>query len=173
MKIYCDTNTLLHNICDPDYKSQRERDAIKRLADEFSLLGSKVAHREVMDTTDETQRNYLIADYRALEPVPKDERIHGFHTQTDPLGGCVTYPLVSDVQDEALVKELTERGLGKRDAEHIVQAVCNECDVFLTRDVDTIIRPHREWLEERFPTFRIRLPSELLDELSSQLDGKM
>ena len=42
-----------------------------------------------------------------------------------------------------------DRGLAWKDAEHITQAVCNNCDVFLTRDVKTIIRPHRTWLEKR------------------------
>jgi len=52
-------------------------------------------------------------------------------------------------------------GLEQRDAEHITQAVCNNCDVFLTRDEDSIITPHRHWLEQKFPGLKIRLPSEL------------
>jgi hypothetical protein len=47
---------------------------------------------------------------------------------------------------------------------HITQAVCNDCDVLLTRDVKSIITPHREWLEKRFPKLKVRLPSELLAE---------
>ncbi len=171
MKIYCDTNTLPRNIRDPAYKVQRERAALKELADKFELFSSKFVLKEVMKTPDETQRDYLIVDYRALEPVPKDERFYGSYTLSDPYGGRIENPLVSDVQDEALVRELREQGLKNGDPEHIVQAVCNECDVFLTRDIKTIIRPHREWLEKRFPGLKIRLPSELLDELTSQLSG--
>jgi hypothetical protein len=72
---------------------------------------------------------------------------------------------MSDVQDDALCQELEQRGLGRTDAQHITQAVCNACDVFLTRDRKTIINPHRAWLESRFPGLKIRLPSELVAEL--------
>ncbi len=171
MKIYCDTNTLPHNIRDPGYNIQGERDALKELADKFDLFSSKFVLKEVMKTCDETQRDYLIVDYRALKPVPKDERFQGAYTLFDQYGGYIENPLISDVQDEALVNELTDQGLKNGDPEHIVQAVCNECDVFLTCDKKTIIKPHREWLEKRFPTLRIRLPSELLDELNSRLGG--
>ena len=109
MKIYCDTNTLPHNIRDPAYKVQRERAALKELADKFELFSSKFVLKEVMKTPDETQRDYLIVDYRALEPVPKDERFYGSYTLSDPYGGRIENPLVSDVQDEALVREPTSQ----------------------------------------------------------------
>ena len=34
----------------------------------------------------------------------------------------------------------------------------------LTRDEETIIKPHGRWLEEKFPGFRVRLPSKLVAE---------
>ncbi len=169
LRIYCDTNTLPHNIRHADERSQSELAALKQLAEGHSMFGSLVVLRELMNTTEQTQQNNLIVDYKALEPIPKDEKVHGFHTQTDQYGGFVSYPLVSDVQDETLRDELTQRGLELRDAEHITQAVCNDCDVFLTRDESTIIKPHRGWLETRFPTLKVRLPSELLEELASLL----
>ena len=52
------------------------------------------------------------------------------------------------------------RGLEQRDAENITQAVCNDCDVFLTRDKGII--KHCEWLEQRFSKLKVWLPSELL-----------
>ncbi len=131
MKIYCDTDTLPHNIRHADQKSQRELAALKQLAEKYLMFGSLVVLRELMNTTEQTQQNHLIVDYKALEPIPKDEKVHGLHTQTDQYGGCVTYPLVSDVQDERLREELTQHGLKLRDAEHVTQAVCNGCDVFL------------------------------------------
>ncbi len=143
--------------------------ALKQLAEKYSMFGSRVVLRELMNTTKQTQRDYLIVDYQALEPIPKDEKLLGFHTQADQYGGFITNPLISDVQDERLREELTQHGLKLRDAEHITQAVCNGCDVFLTRDERTIINPHRVWLETRFPTLKVRLPSELLEELASLL----
>jgi hypothetical protein len=53
----------------------------------------------------------------------------------------------------------------RRDAEHLTQAICNACDVFLTRDYKTIIGPMREWLEEKYPPLKIRRPSEILAEI--------
>jgi len=70
--------------------------------------------------------------------------------------------MISDVQDEAIRSELIAHGLEQRDAENITQAVCNDCDVFLTRDERTIINPQRAWLEQRFPKLKVWLPSELL-----------
>ena len=168
MKIYCDTDTLPHNIRHADEKSQGELAALKQLAEKYSMFGSLVILRELMNTTKQTQRDYLIVDYQALEPIPKDEKLLGFYMQTDQYGGCITNPMFSDVQDEALREELTRRGLDLRDAEHITQAVCNGCGVFLTRDERTIINPHRAWLETRFPTLKVRLPSELLAELGEE-----
>jgi hypothetical protein len=75
--------------------------------------------------------------------------------------------MISDSQNEPLRDELIQHGLEPTDAEHITQAVSNDCDVFLTRDERTIIIRHREWLEKRFPNLRVRLPSELLKEIAA------
>jgi hypothetical protein len=56
-------------------------------------------------------------------------------------------------------------GLKRQDAEHIAQAVSNECDVFLTRDEATIVK-YRDAIQALCPNIRIRLPSELLRELA-------
>jgi predicted nucleic acid-binding protein len=61
--------------------------------------------------------------------------------QSDPYGGFITYPLISDSQNETLRDELIQHGLEPRDAEHLAQAVSNDCDVFLTRDERMIITP--------------------------------
>ena len=122
-----------------------------------------------MDTKNAPRRENLIIDHKGLQPIPNDEKLLGYNTQSDQYGGFVTYPLIQDCQDETLRKELIAAGLEPKDAEHIVQAVANDCEVFLTRDEDTIIKPHKQWLEQRFPTLKIRLPSELLSELASAL----
>jgi hypothetical protein len=89
------------------------------------------------------------------------------NNQSDQYGGSISYPLVADCQDETHRRELLEHGVESNDAEHLTQAVCNAFEVFLTRDEATIIKPHRQWLERRFPNLKIRLPSELLNELAS------
>jgi hypothetical protein len=168
IRVYSETSTLRHNIRHDDAKSQRELAALEQLDGMCSLFGSGVVLAEVLRTADEERRNYLIVDHKMLQPVEKDGRVVGFHALSDQLGGGCTYPLVSDVQDEKLRDELVQRGLEPGDANHIVQAVCNDCDVFLTRDERTIIIPHRYWLEARFPRLKVRLPSELLEELTAK-----
>ncbi len=139
MKIYCDTDTLFSNI----KKAPTESAALERLlADHYArkivMYRSRVNLREVMATPCATQQQKLIADYEGLQAIPFDEKIVGFNAQTDQLGGFVGYSLISDVQDEAICRELEQRGLQRRDAQHITQAVCNGCDIFLTRDFRTI-----------------------------------
>jgi predicted nucleic acid-binding protein len=167
LKIYVDTSCLRSNIRHPDAKSQKELAALEKLAERYSLFGSRLALREAATTAEKTQRDSLILDYKALEAIPKDERVLDFNSQSDQYGGFISYPLIADCQDETLREELIEHGLEPKDAEHLTQAVCNDCEVFLTRDEDTIINPHRQWLEQRFPNLKIRLPSELLNELAS------
>ena len=162
MKIYCDTNTLFSNIKNLPV----EIAALERLLEDYRagkniMLRSRVDLREVMKTPCTILRQKLIEDYECLQPVPNDEKLHGFNKVTDYLGGCFTYPLISDVQDEVICAELEKRGLRHQDAQHITQAICNGCDIFLTRDFKTIIKDHRTWLEARFPNFKVRKPSEM------------
>jgi hypothetical protein len=98
--------------------------------------------------------------------LPKDEKFYGTaRLVTDPYGGFIDNPIVSDVQDERLRGQLNKHGLTLRDAEHITQAVCNHCDIFMTRDEETIINPHGTWIEAQFPPLRVCLPSKALLEV--------
>jgi hypothetical protein len=119
-----------------------------------------------MKTKDEGKRSTLVGEHEARTLIPKDEKVVGFNAQSSQ-HGFVGFFLLADVQDETLRAELIAQGLEQRDAEHITQAVCNGCDVFLTRDEKSIIKPHRAWLEKRFPTLKVRLPSELAAELAA------
>jgi hypothetical protein len=38
-----------------------------------------------------------------------------------------------------------------RNLPHIIQGSCNGCNVFLTRDEDSIVIPHGYWRDTRFP----------------------
>lgn len=172
LNIYSDTDTLLSNIRQPDEKSKRELFALQRLlagrqAGKYQMVRSRVSLRELTATRNEALRQGLLTDYGALEQITNDEKVLGFDTQYDRLGGFIANPMVSDVQDEPLRDQLMRRGLSQRDAEHLAQAISNRCSVFLTRDERTIINPHRSWIEETFPPLKIRLPSELLSEIEA------
>jgi hypothetical protein len=138
------------------------------------MFRSLVVLREVVKTPDQTIKELLLSDYNDLPNIALDEKVLGMDTQTDRLGGTTVNPIVSDVQDERVLSMLIKQGIGSRkmgqkawDAEHIAQALANNCDVFLTRDNKTIIKPHRKWLEAQFPQLKVRLPTELLAELRS------
>ena len=172
MKLYCDTDTLLHNIQRHGDQNdvRREMEGLEELLQRrrtgtLTIYRSRVVLRELERTADEDQRARLRADYESLEQIPQDERVLGFNNVIDLHGCSSCYPLVSDVQDEAICSELQAHGIDLGDAQHITQAVCNNCDVFLTRDEGTIIS-QRAWIEERFPGLKVRRPSELLDELA-------
>jgi hypothetical protein len=179
VKIYCDTDTLFHNVKrqEQESKTGKELVAIKQLLDcwrrgKILMFRSLVNLREIEKTKNTEQFANLRADYDQLPQIPNDERFYGTERIiTDPHGGFIENPLVSDVQDEAILAKLVERGLGLRDAQHITQAICNSCDVFLTRDEDTIIKPHRQWIENQFPPIKVRMPSELARELDSICAG--
>lgn len=170
MLVYCDTSTLLNNVKKHnDPKTEKELAALLqlltlRLAGTVKMVRSRVVLREVDRTGDQALLMRLRADYEALDQVPLDEKVVGYHSQFNERGG-VTHPLVEDVQSPALRDKLAQQGLKRRDAEHITQARANRCDVFLTRDERTIIKPHRTWLEGKLPGLKIRLPSELLAKL--------
>jgi len=130
----------------------------------LEMVTSRVTLRETERTKDEQTRRDLKENVNNLTPVARDEKVLGFQTLQDQYGGFIGYPLVSDVQDEKIFSELFSLGLTDReDAQHLTQAICNECSVFLTVDESTIIK-HRDKIQSRFP-IRVRKPSELLKEL--------
>jgi hypothetical protein len=164
LRIYCDTSALRSNISrHTDEESQTELASLEQLTAKYSFFGSHLVRYEAQNTKDEIQRGYLIIDVAELQNVPHDDKLLGFNVQINQYV-CINSPIISDVQDEGIRAELMARRLKQRDAEHITQAVCNHCDVFLTRDKG--IRKRRQWLEGRFPGLKIRLPSELAAELS-------
>ena len=109
MKVYVDTSCLRSNVRHADAKSLNELAALEQLTERCSLFGSRLNFREVMATAEATRRDGLIFDWRALRPIPKDERVLGFSSQSDQYGGFISYPLVADCQDETLRSELIDR----------------------------------------------------------------
>jgi predicted nucleic acid-binding protein len=171
MNIYCDTSSLFSNVSrHQDAKARQEAAAVSGLLGQHRngavrLLRSNIIRYELERTRSTTQKGALLGDFLRLVPVAKDEKVLGFDNQcTDPFGGFVTNPLVSDVQDERLVERLEkELGLPKPDAQHLAQAISNDADVFLTRDEEHFIS-QRLTIEAQFK-IRIRLPSKALAEI--------
>jgi hypothetical protein len=165
LKIYCDTDTLVNNIRRHQTpKEQNELDALDKLlsryrAGDVVLYRSAVNLRETERTADQEQRRKLLEDYTQLTPIPEDVKYLGSYS----LPGGTTGVMASDVQDDAMRDQLCQIGLKRKDAEHLTQAICNHCDVFLTRDERSIIK-HRVKIEAHFP-IKVRKPSELVAEI--------
>ncbi len=116
MIVYCDTDSLLSN---PQWhdnaKAQQEAAAIFHLLDyhrsgKLTMQRSNVGLRELEKTRNPVQRDSLRREFLELVQITNDEKVLGFdNLQTDPFGGFVTNPLVSDVQDERLESAGPER----------------------------------------------------------------
>jgi hypothetical protein len=88
LRIYCDTNTLFSNITnEPAELAALQAILADYQAGRIVMYRSLVDLREVMNTPNASHLQKLIADYEVLEPIPKDEKLYGFHTQTDQYGG--------------------------------------------------------------------------------------
>ena len=159
LKVYGDTNTLRGNA-----SNAVELAALKKLEgdDRVKFFTSNIVNYEATNTPDEAKRNTLVADHKAREKVAQDEKLLGFNSYGDRLT-WISSPRISDVQDEKLHAEIMTQGIKLVDAKHLTQAACNKCDVFLTCDNGIIKR--RQWLQQRLPKLKVRLPSELLIEL--------
>jgi len=174
LQVYCDTSSLFSNANrHRQPASQNEASAINSLLQyhrrrKMTLSRSNIALRELERTRDPIQKDALLHDFLELVPIANDEKVLGFDCiQTDLFGGHITNPLVSDVQDENLLRRLEALGLPKQDAQHLAQAISNGVDVFLTRD-DEHFLSKREIFEQQFG-IEIRLPSEMLAELPLRL----
>lgn len=126
------------------------------------MIRSNVVLREIEKTSDTKLRDHLVSDFLKLAPVQLDEKVHGFSNELDQYGGHISNPLVSDVQDEQMVTELLNIIKQRKDAEHLTQAICNKCDIFLTLDGELLKKA--EELTRKFG-IRVLSPSQLAEEM--------
>jgi hypothetical protein len=171
--IYVDTSAFQSNAAQhsTDPKSVANFTAMQtlnrwQLPGRYRLHVSNLNYQEISKTNNPTQMAKLREDYDAFGKVALNERLLFFSTAFDQRGGFVCSPIMSDIQDEPTRDELIKIGLTRDDAEHISQARANNCDYFLTRDEDTIIK-YRDEIERRFPV-KVRTPVEMVKELQSR-----
>jgi predicted nucleic acid-binding protein len=174
MKVYLDTN-IISALAKHDMPELTSR-ALMKLLDlsnmaTFKLVTSEVARREIEklehlppDPSLDRDKWILGVMYRLLEKVEfiEDHTVLGFHNQWDRYGG-VSYPLV---QDDPTSSALRQIGLDRTDAHHLMLAIRAGCQVFLTCDKRTILNRRHE-IESRFPTIKLKEPTELLTDLTS------
>ena len=170
IKVYLD-NDVASGISNRDL-GKAEQDAIDQLLNwqhsgKIEVGTSRQAIREMERAPFQYQAK-LKTGISNLGLAENDHRVLGFNMQTDQYGGCISYPLVTDVVDEQLYSDLLDAGLKTDDAKHLMYAVHNGYQRFLTCDNGILER--RIDLEKRCPSIQIQKPSELVVQLSA-VDG--
>ncbi len=175
-KVYLD-NVIACAMVGFSLAEQAEQKALEKLipiADSGTIkfLISAEVLREIDRTTDPEKKAKLKKGVADLEKVESDHIVLGFQNQDLGYRGSISCPLVTDIIDKSLFSVLKGEGLKSRDATHFMNAVHNECDVFLTTDPDFINRRHRiEALSKSIRSIRIMKPSELLGEITKGGDA--
>jgi predicted nucleic acid-binding protein len=130
----------------------------------IEIVTSRETHREQERTNDPMLRAQLVQSHGNTPVVPKDHTLLGIHNQMDRFGTVSTTPIITEIVDDAVFKNLTAAGLKNADARHLMYAAHNECDRFVTTDPGFTDR--RPQLEKLCPGLKIVTPSELAAEVS-------
>lgn len=88
---------------------------------------SRESWREQERTNDPDKRSKLEAARGEVSVVATDHVVLGFGTVTNTHRSRVVAPLVSDIVDEALFRDLKTLGLRDADARHLMYASINAC----------------------------------------------
>lgn len=167
MRVYFD-NDVASAISRRDWDTA-EQDAIDRLlewnrAGRIVLGSSRQSARE-MERAPLQHQAQLKTGLSGLNISTDDHRVLGFYSLTDQLGGFVSNPMVTDVVNESLYSDLTSYGLKADDAKHLMYAVHQGFQRFLTCDRGILNR--RAAIENRCSTLKVQKPSEFVAELTS------
>ena len=129
------------------------------------LVTSAESWREQEKTVDPQMRATLA---KGREPVPRvahDYTVLGFNFSTDQLGGFRNDPLITDIVDDLLFRQLRIGvGLAEADARHVMYAVYNGCCRFVTLDTNDLL-PKKAQVEAVCTRLKLVTPTELASEL--------
>jgi len=174
VKIYLD-NVIVSGMSRGDLKPPTEMDAVRQIeaADqrgESGIVTSSETRREQDRTRDLTVRAQFEQDREKVPLVPLDHVLLITRAVYDNQGNwCGNAPMLTEVVDKELFDALKSAGLEDADARHLMFAVHNGCDRFVTLD------PH--FLDRRVPLqalgrgILIQRPSELVAELSPPVES--
>jgi predicted nucleic acid-binding protein len=173
MRVYLDNVAASGRVLG-DLKPASEMKALEEIEHAHSTglikrVTSRESWREQERTKDVTKHAKLSAARAEVSTVATDHVVLGFSNLSNRRGTTLTYPLVSDIVDEALFSDLKKIGLREADARHLMYASVNACERFVTLDADFLDR--RAALEARCSNLKIVKPSELAAELRNAPDG--
>ncbi len=147
----------------PELAALRKLLALRRLG-KLILETSRQSVREMERAKPQYQAK-LKEGLSEVGLAENDHKVLGSYTLADQYGGFICNPLVTDIIDEDLYRQLVNAGLESDDAKHLMYAVHNAFDRFVTCDKDFLNR--RDDLEKRCGPIQIQKPSELAAELTS------
>lgn len=167
MRVYFD-NDVVSRISRRD-GAKTEMDAIDRLmetnrASQVEIGTSRQSPRE-MERAPLHHQATLKTGLSELEVSADDSRLLGFCQLTDRYGGFISYPMLTEIVDGRLYADLLAYGLKADDAKHLMYAVHQGYERFLTCDGGILSR--RSLIEQRCPPLRVQRPSDLAAELLS------
>jgi len=170
LRVYYDT-VIMSARTKKDLQPAEEMAAVVRieaLHDEGRIkrISSRMAEREQARRTDPVERAALLEDTKQVSMVQHDHRILGFNNLDYGRRGFISYPLIDDIVNPELYSKLMAVITDKDDATHLMYAVENDCDVFVTLDTRDIL-PNLEKLEAVCNGMRIMRPTQLVAELST------
>jgi hypothetical protein len=132
----------------------------------IEIVKSKMSGIEQARTADLIKRTTLIKQSNEESVVQKDHLLLGFSSLDYGRRGFISNPIISDIVDEDLFGNLRAAGLEDADARHMMYAVVNDCQVFVTLDNKDIL-PKRSAVKLICPQIRILMPTELVAELTA------
>jgi predicted nucleic acid-binding protein len=167
LKVYLD-NVIVSGKARGDLKPPAEMDAVRTLAkaDEegrIEVYTSRWSWAEQDRTHDDFVRAQLREARGEIEVVPQDHTLLRIVHVENHLGTVSNNPVFTPIVDESLFSGFKKVGLEDADARHLMYAVHNSCDRFVTLDPDFLDR--RSQLAPLCRGTRIVKPSELAAEL--------
>jgi hypothetical protein len=127
------------------------------------LVTSRESHRERDRATDPTVRALLAHARPEFPLVPENEKLLGINTYWGAGGWPISNPMLTEYVDRDLYENFKNAGLKDADARHLMYAVHNKCDRFVTTDPGFLDR--RSQLVPLCENTKIVTPSELAGEL--------
>ena len=154
-----------------DLKPPEEMTAVEHLyalhdAGTIKRVTSKMSGIEQARTTDLDKRAALAAKADLVSVVQNDHRLLGFGSLDYGSRGFIAYPLMDDIVDPPWFERLTKgAGLKDADAKHVMYAVANECQYFVTFDTRDLL-PKRSVIESICSQLKVMTPTEAVAALA-------
>jgi hypothetical protein len=133
----------------------------------IKIVTSKMSKIEQARAKEPAVRTALVEHSNDVSMVQADHRLLGFNNIDYGQLGFISNPIITDIVNDTLFAQLGVAGLKDADAKHVMHAVENDCQVFVTLDNRDLL-PQRVAVEAVCGGMRILKPTELVAEFAGQ-----